>query len=118
MLPGPIFRREVKAGARRRDLFRLRILFTTLLGVIAVAPAIGLFGAAPAYESHAAFESMRNYWLIIFGVVTGFEIGFVVMWTLGVVSSSISQEREKDTLSLLLLTRLTSLEVVATRLAG
>jgi ABC-type Na+ efflux pump permease subunit len=118
MLPGPIFRREVKAGARRRDLFRLRILFTTLLGVIAVAPAIVLFGAAPAYESHAAFESMRNYWLIIFGVVTGFEIGFVVMWTLGVVSSSISQEREKDTLPLLLLTRLTRLELVATKLAG
>ena len=47
MLPGPIFRREVKAGARRRDLFRLRILFTTLLGVIAVVPAIVLFGGGP-----------------------------------------------------------------------
>ena len=44
MLPGPIFRREVKAGARRRDLFGMRVVLATLMGLIAVVLAF-LFAA-------------------------------------------------------------------------
>jgi hypothetical protein len=37
MLPGPIFRREVKAAARRRDLFVARIVLAMLLGAFTLA---------------------------------------------------------------------------------
>ena len=107
MLPGPIFRREVKAGARLRDLFRMRTLLGTLLGAITIGPALVIVYAQEI--KHTPPDWIGLYWLAMFAVVAGVELAFTVLWTTGVVSPSLSQEREKDTLPLLLLTRLNAL---------
>jgi hypothetical protein len=43
MLPGPIFRRELKAAASRRDLFIVRVVLALLLGGMAALAGLGLF---------------------------------------------------------------------------
>ncbi len=90
----------------------------TFLGVIAVVPALIGFRVSASYGIRQSFDTLRDYWHIIFGFIVGVEIACTLLWTPGVVSSSIAQEREKDTLPLLLLTRLTRFELVVTKLAG
>ena len=90
----------------------------TFLGVIAVVPALIVFRVSASYGIRQSFDTLRDYWHIVFGFIVGVEIGCTVLWTPGAVSSSIAQEREKNTLPLLLLTRLTRFELVVTKLAG
>jgi hypothetical protein len=118
MLPGPIFRREVKVGARRRDLFGMRIALATLMGAVTVVPALVIFGATPQHGRKYSFESIRDYWLVVFAGITGVEIVCTVPWTPGGMGPTFAQELEKNTLPLLLLTRLTRLELIVTKLAG
>jgi hypothetical protein len=118
MLPGPIFRREMRDGTGRRVPFGMRIALATFLGVIAIVPALIVFRVSASYGIRQSFDILRDYWHIVFAFIVGVEIACTVLWTPGAVSSSIAQEREKDTLPLLLLTRLTRFELVATKLAG
>ena len=118
MLPGPIFRREVNAGGGRHTLFLVRIALATVLGAIAIGPAIFHSGPYPRFEGAYTFEDVRDYWSVIFVLITVVELCFLMFLTTMTVSTCITQEREKNTLSLLLLTRLTRFELVATKLAG
>jgi hypothetical protein len=118
MLPGPIFRREMRDGTGRRVPFGMRIALATFLGVLAVVPALIVFRVSASYGIRQSFDTLRDYWHIVFAFIVGSEIACTVLWTPGAVSASIAQEREKDTLPILLLTRLTRFELVATKLAG
>ena len=118
MLPGPIFRREVKAAARRRDLFLTRMVLALLLGGVVA----GTYGFAVIDRVSNGIlddpELMRSYAAIVFAIAVGVEILFLALLTTQTVSVSIAQEREKDTLPILLLTRLTRVELVVTKLAA
>jgi ABC-type transport system involved in multi-copper enzyme maturation permease subunit len=117
MLPGPIFRREVRAAARRRDLFVARTVLALLLGVITLV-AIYLFIQVEDERSRRDPATVRRYAAVVFGMAAGIEGSFLFLLALGAVAPSIAQEREKDTLWMLLLTRLTRLELVLAKLAG
>jgi ABC-type Na+ efflux pump permease subunit len=114
MLPGPIFRRAVKCAARPRDLFIMRILLALSLAI----PAGGTMLVATLDDDIFGGELTRDLALFIFAIAVGIELGFVSVWAAGVISPSIAEEREKDTLPSLLLTRLTRFELVAAKLAG
>jgi ABC-type Na+ efflux pump permease subunit len=118
MLPGPIFRREVKAGAGRYALFVARIVLGALLAAIAVLPAIFHSGPYPRFPGSYTLEDFRDYWGVIFVVIAITELCSLVFLAASTVSNCITQEREKNTLALLLLTRLTRFELVATKFAG
>ncbi|APW61854.1 ABC transporter permease subunit [Paludisphaera borealis] len=116
MLPGPIVRREMKAATRGRGWFVVRALLGLLIGACVVAPALGFDPADEddAYNSGA----VHAYAAYVFAVAIGFEILVLGMHAAMSAAVSIAEEREKDTLSLLLLTRLTRLELAVTKLAG
>ena len=117
MLPGPIFRHEVKAAARRRDLFVMRIVLALLLGAL-VLMAMGMFHWSARIHGLSEAEALRRGASFVFAIATGIEVAFLALLTLGFVGPSIAQEREKDTLPMLLLTRLTRIELVLTKLVG
>src|SRR5690242_9680678 len=121
MLSGPIFRREVKAASRGNGLFAYRVLVGTFVGGVAAAAGLVLFGpgTGPA-AGPAVYEagSLRAYALIVLAAALGIQVTFEALLAAAVVGAGIAEEREKDTLPLLLLTRLTRLELAATKLAG
>jgi ABC-type transport system involved in multi-copper enzyme maturation permease subunit len=119
MLPGPIFRREVKAGASRPAIYLMRIALAALLGAIAVLGLAQLTsGATPWTPTLLEHDSVRNRWSAIFAISMGLQAVFLVLIAALAVSSSITEERERNTLPQLLLTRLTRFELVATKLLG
>ncbi len=63
-------------------------------------------------------EALRAYAGLVCALTAFIEVFFLALWTPAMVAPSIAEEREKDTLPLLLLTRLTRLELVAAKLAG
>ena len=118
MLPGPIFRREMKAAAGRSEWFVPRIVLAVTLGAVVVVAGLGLLERGEwdlgVYEP----AMLTTYAGIVLALLIGIEIVFLSVLTAAAASSSIAEEREKDTLPLLLLTRLTRVELVATKLAG
>lgn len=113
MLPGPILRREMKAAASGRGRFVARVVLGLLIGAFAVAPVI-------AVEATGDFEPelIHDYAAYVFASAIAIEILFLAPQVALSAGVSIAEEREKDTLSLLLLTRLTRLELAATKLVG
>ena len=118
MLPGPILRREMKAVAGRRGYFVSRSLLALLLGLTACS--VGVLVLTPDAMDSGVFraEALRWYAGVVCAVTAFIEVFFLAIWTPSTVAPSIAEEREKDTLPVLLLTRLTRLELVTTKLAG
>jgi ABC-type Na+ efflux pump permease subunit len=117
MLPGPILRREVRAAVGRRH-FTARTLLAAMLVVPAIT--IGLLiarwrGSPPTFGTALGSQI---YAAIAFAAALVVEFLFLPLSASMTVAASIAEEREKDTLPLLLLTRLTPLELVATKLVG
>jgi ABC-type Na+ efflux pump permease subunit len=118
MLPGPIFRRELKAAAGRRGPFLLRTALATLLGVILLVSSPQVLGQGRLAGGLLDAAALRIWAGIVFAAAVGVEILFLCLICAAAVSPAIAEEREKDTLSLLLLTRLSRLDLLATKLAG
>jgi ABC-type Na+ efflux pump permease subunit len=121
MLPGPIFRREMKAVSGGSKLFRARIAVALQIAMVVLPPA--WFVLDPGYPilrvtELSRAEAARLYAAYVFGATLGVEALMLAVVAAAAVGASIAEEREKDTLPLLLLTRLTRLELAATKLAG
>lgn len=112
MLPGPILRREIKAASSGRGWFMTRSALALALGAVVVLPLFS--DRADAADP----ESLHRLAPGFFAIAIGLEL--LVLAPLAAVSAgvSIAEEREKDTLSQLLLTRLSRLELAATKLTG
>jgi ABC-type Na+ efflux pump permease subunit len=118
MLPAPIFRHELKAASGRYRLIPIRATLALLLAALAIAIDMAIFDQVDAESQIYNADELHTYALIVFAVTVGFEVIFLSLLTAANVGASIAEEREKDTLSLLLLTRLTRVELVATKLTG
>jgi hypothetical protein len=112
MFSGPMFRYEYHATTRKRRPFVFRALIAFVLGVATLFVGFLVLTANP--------RSLTQDQLILFGrsmFVTTFclEMLFLVIFVPGFVGGSIADERSRDTLPLLLLTRLTRIEIVLTK---
>ena len=118
MFPGPIFRRELKTAARPRSLFVVRTIIGVALATIMILTGLGVLGrgrmTGRVYEPH---ELSTFGGVALIALIT-VEILFLMSVALETVSPSIAEERAKDTLPLLLLTRLSHVEIVLTKLLG
>jgi len=89
MLPGPIFRREVKAASRGSGLFAYRVLVGTFVGGVAAAAGLVMFGpgTGPA-AGPAVYEagSLRAYALIVLAATLGIQVTFVALLAAAVVA--------------------------------
>jgi ABC-type Na+ efflux pump permease subunit len=114
-------RREVKAAGQVRGLFAFRTMMALAIGGCAAAVGLVMFGpSTDSAISPGVYEprALRVYSAIVLAVAIGIQATFVPLWAAMAAGAGIAEEREKDTLPLLLLTRLTRLELVATKMAG
>lgn len=120
MLPGPIFRREVRAASGGRSLFTTRLALAVTLAIFVLPPAELLLdpSAYPRRFSYSQAAAARFYSAYVFAATVAVQVMLLAMIAAASVAASIAEEREKDTLPLLLLTRLTRLELVGTKFAG
>jgi hypothetical protein len=109
MFSGPMFRWEYKAATRRRRPFVFRAVFAVFLGLVALL----LFLATNSVEDSEG--RMALFGRCLFIATISIELLILLAFVPAHVAGAIAEEREKDTLSLLLLTRLRPVEIVATK---
>jgi hypothetical protein len=102
---GPMFRREFQAATRKRRPFLFRSLFAALLGLVGL-----LIGSQAA--------NLLQFGRILFLATIGIELVFLMFFVPASVGGAVAEEREKDTLPMLLLTRLWPIEIVLTKVVA
>ncbi len=114
MFSGPMFRWERQVVSRGRRPFVVRTIFAAVLAAVALLIGVAL-SAAPAADDRTRQVYLGQSLLV---AAIGFELLALVFFVPAYVAGAIAGEREKDTLPLLLLTRLTPLEIVLTKVAA
>ena len=112
MFSGPLFRREYQAATRRRLTFVFRTVFAVVLAIVAVL--IGLI-ISTANSGDSTPERLIYLGRSLFIATISIELQFLLALVPAYVGGAIAEEREKDTLPSLLLTRLTPIEIVLTK---
>lgn len=115
----PILIREFRRGMWRRDIFVLRIVpvLAFLAAFLTIARTATTWnGSAAAQMLTPAVQTSLGAATLIATLASQFLItSFLVPPTLG---AAIAEEREKDTLAFLLLSRMTAAEIVGQKLTG
>ncbi len=115
MFSGPMFRWERQVATRGRRPFLVRTVLAVVL--VAVALLIGyLISRAAIGDDSGARRLLFGRSLLIASIVI--ELLYLVFFVPAYAGGAIAEEREKDTLPLLLLTRLTPVEIVLTKAAA
>ena len=115
MFSGPLFRREFGAASRRRRPFVVRTFVAAVLGLAMVGVGLAVFSGHMLDGVVAGHSRVAWFGRIAFLVTFCVEMALLVFLVPNHVSGAVAEEREKDTLPFLLLTRLTPLEIVATK---
>ena len=118
MTLGPLFRREFLAPRRGRRAFPRRAAEALLVGGLGLLIYwLGFIQLAESFGTRSLPPEGRQLWLgrtlfLTTFVVEGFLLVFRVADAAG---TAVAEERDRDTLPWLILTRLTALEIVATK---
>lgn len=110
----PVYKKELKT--RIRSVKTAVILFS-YNGLLAL---FGLFSFYITFEYKNKYGGVVNYSdiLKIYAIITAMEFGLVLFIVPGLTSGSISSEREKQTLEILLTTKLSPLQIILGKLAS
>ena len=115
MVLGPLFRREYRAAARSRRPFATRMVFATILGGVLGLLAWGVFGTRGPMAAGGEAERLHRFGQLAFVATFVAELIFLMSFVPAFVAPAVAEEREKDTLALLLITRLRPSEVAAVK---
>ena len=112
MFSGPMFRYEYRTATRKRRPFVIRVLIA--LAFISATLLVGFFihtAKTPVPAQDKLILLGRSVFIATFCL----NLLFFVFLVPAFVGGSIAEERAKDTLPLVLLTRLTRIEIVSTK---
>lgn len=112
MFSGPMFRYEYRTATRKRRPFVIRVLIA--LAFISATLLVG-FLIFTAKTPVPAQDKLILLGRSVFIATFCLELLFLVFLVPAFVGGSVAEERAKDTLPLLLLTRLTRIEIVLTK---
>lgn len=115
MFSGPMFRREYHAAARRRRSFLVRTFVAIVLGIATLLIGLVVFTARSPGGGMTATGRLMFSCRAVFIATICIELLLLMFFVPDYVGGAISEEREKDTLPMLLLTRLTPIEIVVTK---
>ena len=109
MLPGPVFKRELRMASKRRVVFIDRA--TSPMMVVAMMIAVALIWYYLEWERES-LEGIRRFSLAVFGVAVVLMGTGILGLTTSAVSTIIAGERDRKSLDAVLASRLTSAEIV------
>src|SRR3954447_10081948 len=112
MLIGPIFSRELVTAPRRSQHFVYRGVYGTALFVLMCTAWLVLAGT----QTIRSVGDMAKFGSILFFILAPLQLALLTFLAALRAASSVSQEKDKKTLILLLMTRLTNHEVVLGKL--
>lgn len=112
MFSSPMFHYEYQAATRKRRPFVFRTVIAGVLGL--VTALIGLF-VFTAHSGQSGPDEVLLFGRSVFITTFGTELLFMAFFVPAFVAGSIAEERARDTLPLLLLSRLTRIEIVLTK---
>ena len=112
MFSAPMFRHEYTSATRGGRPFAFRLTLAVVLGLAALFIGFLVYSANPS-DSPATL--MLYFGRGVFIATVCIEMFFLAFFVASYVGGSIAEERQKDTLPTLLLTRLTPVEIVVTK---
>lgn len=112
MIVGPVFTREAVTAPRRIRFFAIRTLaVTVLLGLVLTAWQV-LVGAQQIRNP----GELARFGSAVFQILAPLQLAVAILFSALLTSAAVSQEKDRKTLLLLLLTRLTNSELVLGKL--
>ncbi len=110
----PVYQKELKTSVRS---MRTAILLFGYNGLLAL---FGLFAFYVTFEYDSKYGGTVNYSdiLQVYSIITALEFGLVLFTVPAFTSASISGERERQTLEILLTTKLTPFQIILGKLAS
>jgi ABC-type transport system involved in multi-copper enzyme maturation permease subunit len=110
----PIYLKEIKIGVRTKKAAIILLLYNGLLALFGLFFFYVTFDAGSRYTGRINYSEILSIYLVIVAV----EFGLVLFTVPGLTSSTISGEREKQTLDILLTTTLSPLQIIIGKLAS
>jgi ABC-type transport system involved in multi-copper enzyme maturation permease subunit len=112
LLVGPVFSREVATAPRNWRLYFLRAVYVTaLLGLICTAWLI-VFGSQPV----RTLGDLSRFGAAVFSLIAPVQLAIAMGFAALLTAAAVAQEKDRRTLDLLLMTRMTNSELVLGRL--
>ncbi len=109
MLINPIIRKEIKSSVRAWKIFGMIAAYVLIMLIISVM-------YLSLSNSNYNFDPRTSIYL--FGVLSGFQLFFMMLIVPTIAGASISGERERQTLDILLVTRMSSYSIVFGKLVS
>jgi ABC-type transport system involved in multi-copper enzyme maturation permease subunit len=114
VLTGPVFAREVVTAARRRRLYVLRAAYPAFLLLLLCTAWLVYTG--PRLVRGAG--DVAQFGALAFGLLSTVQLALAMFFSALFTAAAVSQEKDKGTLELLLLTHLANRELVLGKLAA
>jgi ABC-type transport system involved in multi-copper enzyme maturation permease subunit len=112
LLVGPVFSREVATAPRNWRLYFLRAVYVAaLLGLICTAWLI-VFGSQPV----RTLGDLSRFGSAVFSLIAPVQLAIAMGFSALLTAAAVAQEKDRRTLDLLLMTRMTNSELVVGRL--
>lgn len=112
MLVGPVFTRELVTAPRRTRLFVLRAVYGAALLVLMSTAWLVLAGTQVVRN----VGDLARFGGIVFQILAPLQLALAVFFSAISAASAVAQEKDRRTLDLLLMTRLTDTELVLGKL--
>lgn len=111
MMRNPVFSREMKVGSRS---IRLPLVILLFNGILCLVTLLNMYSAVEQVKTTAAIQ--YSSFMNMYEFVTTIEFILLMFIVPAVTAASISGERERQTLDLMLTTQMTAFQVVAGKL--
>lgn len=111
---GPIFTRELVTVPRRASHFGSRVAFLALLGTLGITT----WQATIGFDRDATLGETAGFGLLLFQIVVFVELLLTLFFAALSAASAVSQEKDRRTFLLLLVTDMADYEIVLGKLVG
>lgn len=111
---GPIFGRQWRVAPRRLRFYLQRVIFVLALFSVVCTTWALMAGMQPVRD----LGDFSRFGVLVFQIVAPMELAILMFFSAVTCASSVAQEKDRRTLVLLLLTRLSNFQVVIGKLAA
>ncbi|HAC90774.1 MAG TPA: hypothetical protein DCF63_09090, partial [Planctomycetaceae bacterium] len=111
---GPIFGRQWRVAPRRLRFYMQRVVFVLVLFSVLCTTWALMAGMQPVRD----LGDFSRFGVLVFQIVAPMELAILMFFSAVTCASSVAQEKDRRTLVLLLLTRLSNFQVVIGKLAA
>jgi ABC-type transport system involved in multi-copper enzyme maturation permease subunit len=112
LLVGPVFNREVATAPRSWRLYFLRAVYVGVLFGLAATAWLIVFGSQPV----RTLGDLARFGAAVFALIAPVQLAIVTGFAALLTAAAVAQEKDRRTLDLLLMTRMTNSELVLGKL--